>query len=97
MSTRVPDVAIDDLAICLAVSMAGLKVEGDAGRNVRLDIADYLGFAMHDRPDLLDEAIRRARDESAIRRRANTLEVHSNERALVVLSEAKRIRDEMAF
>jgi hypothetical protein len=89
---RLPEAAEDEHFVQLAISLAGLDVErADVARGVRVAIADYLGFVLRDRPDILDEAIRQARsDEPSVRGG-----LFSNDRALVVLTEAKRIRDKM--
>jgi hypothetical protein len=84
-----PDADLDDIAVSMAIVIAGLEVETLRVRNMRFRVAEYLAFVLVDRPDLLVEAIRRALGESTARGNA-----HLNDRPLVVLSDAKRLRDD---
>jgi hypothetical protein len=83
-----PGADLDDIAVSTAMEIAGLEVETLHVRNMRMRVAEYLAFVLMDRPDVLVEAIARARAQS---RRGNA---QLDDRSLVVLSEAKRLRDD---
>jgi hypothetical protein len=51
-----PERDLDDIAVSLAILIAGIEVETLRVRNMRFRVAEYLAFVLVDRPDLLVEA-----------------------------------------